>query len=348
MWRETSQEAWVRDVIASLVLIVGWLAPMRAIGAADRTHGSLLFETTQHDFGQVYRGQELSQRFSFSNVGEGVLSIQGVHTSCGCTVVEVDKGRKYKPGEIGTVEVRLNTTDFVGPIVKTITLFTNQKLSPDRVLTVKAFVKSEWEVDPPLVDFGQLFSRDGAEQTVRVRPLNGFKLQISGLSFNQDILDAKYTPQGNDYLITIKVKSGIAPGFLKESVVLRSNATYLQEMAIPIRGDVRGNLEFAPNYLEFGVIPKSESAKRKIVLSGISAFDIKSTRLEMIVNGKKIENTSTLTRIESGGGELAQKTVALELKNLGSLEGSVHGKVFVETSDLDQKDIVIDFYAFFR
>ena len=338
----------MRYVIASMVLIMGWLAPMRAVVAADRTHGSLLFENTQHDFGQVYRGQELTQRFNFSNVGEGVLSIQGVHTSCGCTVVEVDKGRKYKPGETGTVEVRLNTTDFAGPIVKTVTLFTNQKLSPDRVLTVKAFVKSEWEVEPPLVDFGQLYSREGSEQTVRVRPLNGFKLQITGLSYNQDILDAKYTPNGNDYLVTIKVKSGIPPGFLKESVALRSNATYLQEMSIPVRGDVRGNLEFAPNYLEFGVIPKSESSKRMLVVSGLSAFEIKSTRLEMIVNGKKIDDPSALTRIESGGRDLAQRTVALELKNQGSLEGSVHGKLFVETSDLDQKDIVIDFYAFFR
>lgn len=338
----------MRQVIAALWFVVGWAVPLESLRAAERNFGSLKFESTLHDFGQVSRGELVSQRFQFINAGDGVLSIQGVHASCGCTVVEVEQGRKYRPGETGVVEVRLNTTDFAGPLVKTVTIFTNQKLSPDRVLTVKAFVKSEIDADPPLADFGAVFSREGATQVVKVKPLGDFKLQVKGLTYNQQILDAQSVQEGADYRVTIKIKPGIVPGFLKENVVVRTNASHLQELSIPVRAQVRGNLDFSPNYLEFGVIPKTEVARRALLVSGVSPFSIKNTRLEMIVNGKRVDDLATVSRIDSTASEGEKKTVALELKNQGPLEGSVHGKLIVETSDSDQKEIVVDFYAFFR
>jgi hypothetical protein len=317
--------------------------------AAERAHGHLKFESTSHDFGQVSRGEVVTRRFTFRNVGDGQLTIQGVHTSCGCTAVEVDKGRKYKPGESGMVEVRFDSTDFSGPVVKTVTILTNQKLSPDRVLTVKAFVKSEMEADPPLADFGSVYSREGANQVVRVRPLGGFKLAIKGLTSNPEAIEAKYTQEDNgDYLVHIQIKPGVTPGFLKEAVILQSNAPHLQEFSIPVRAHVRGSLDYAPNYLEFGVIPKAEMVKRELVISGIEAFEVKKTRLEMIINGKRIDDPSTLSKIASSSGDGIKKNVALELMNQGGHEGSIHGKLFVETSDKDQKEIVVDFYAFFR
>ena len=339
----------MRGVTSIFVLMFGALILARSASAAERAHGHLKFESTLHDFGQVSRGEVVTRRFTFRNVGVGQLTILGVHTSCGCTAVEVDKGRKYKPGESGMVEVRFDSTDFSGPVVKTVTILTNQKLSPDRVLTVKAFVKSEIEADPPLADFGSVYSRDGANQVVRVRPLGEFKLAIKGLSFNPEAIEAKYTPEDNgDYLVHIKIKPGVTPGFLKEAVIVQSNASHLQELSIPVRAQVRGSLDYAPNYLEFGVIPKAEMVKRELVISGIEAFEVKKTRLEMIINGKRIEDPSTLSKIASSSGDAIKKNVALELMNQGGHEGSIHGKLFVETSDKDQKEIVVDFYAFFR
>lgn len=339
----------MRSVIAFFVLAFGTWVLAQPLHAADRSHGHLKFESTLHDFGQIFRGEVVARRFTFRNVGDGQLTIQGVHTSCGCTAVEVDKGRKYKPGESGMVEVRFDSTDFSGPVVKTVTILTNQKLSPDRVLTVKAFVKSELEADPPLADFGSVYSREGGSQVVRVKPVAGFKLALKGLTYNQETLEAKYTQeQGGDYLVHIKIKPGVAPGFLKEAVTVQSNASYLQELSIPVRAQVRGSLDYAPNYLEFGVIPKAEMVRRELSISGLEAFDVKKTRLEMIINGKRLDDPSVVSKIASSSGDGVKKNVALELTNQGGHEGSIHGKLFVETTDKEQREIVVDFYAFFR
>ena len=339
----------VRGFIAFFILAFGAWGLAQPLFAADRAHGHLKFESTTHDFGQIYRGEVATRRFTFTNVGDGQLTIQGVHTSCGCTAVEVDKGRKYKPGESGMVEVRFDSTDFSGPVVKTITILTNQKLSPDRVLTVKAFVKSELEADPPLADFGSVYSREGASQVVRIKPVGGFKLALKGLTFNSDTLEAKHTQEeGGDYLVHIKIKPGVAPGFLKEAVTVQSNASHLQELSIPVRAQVRGSLDYSPNYLEFGVIPRTETVRRELSISGLEAFDVKNTRLEMIINGKRVEDPSRVSKIAASSGDGVKKNVALELMNQGGHEGSIHGKLFVETSDKHQKEIVVDFYAFFR
>jgi hypothetical protein len=200
-----------------------------------------------------------------------------------------------------------------------------------------------------MADFGSVYSREGASQVVRVKSVGGFKLALKGLNFNQETIEAKYTQEeGGDYLVHIKIKPGVAPGFLKEVLTIQSNASYLQELSIPVRAQVRSSLDYAPNYLEFGVIPKTETVRRELSISGLETFDVKNTRLEMIINGKRIEDPSGLSKIASSSGEGAKKSVALELINQGAHEGSIHGKLFVETSDKEQKEIVVDFYAFFR
>jgi len=80
--------------------------------------GKIKFEKHSYNFGDVYRGERLSHRFTFTNVGEGSLAIHGVYAACGCTVVNFEKGKKYAPGESGFVEVLLDTTDFSGKLTK--------------------------------------------------------------------------------------------------------------------------------------------------------------------------------------------------------------------------------------
>jgi hypothetical protein len=60
------------------------------------------------------------------------------------------------PQESGAIDVTFDTTDFNGPVVKTITVMTNERHVPDRTLSIKATVVSEFEVNPPLADFGSV------------------------------------------------------------------------------------------------------------------------------------------------------------------------------------------------
>jgi hypothetical protein len=115
-----------------------------------------------------------------------------------------------------------------------------------------------------------------------------------------------------------------------------------------VRATVRGNIDYAPAYLEFGAIAPSDRARRSITMKGPSAFDVTGSRTELIVNGRKVDDASKFIRIETLPHEKEKRLVAVELSNAGSLSGSVHGKLFLQTTDPDQKELALDFYAFFR
>lgn len=316
--------------------------------AAETVYGSLKFDTNSHDFGSVYRGSELSHRFTFTNPGPGPLTIQGVHASCGCTAVEVDKGKRYQPGESGFVDVKLDTTDFVGAVVKTITVLSNERLLPDRTLTLKAFVKTEIEAEPPLVDFGDVSPAAGTAQVIQIKPIGGAKVDVKEVVYNEQAMTAVVAKSEGGWTLTVKLKDTLKPGFLKETIVVKNTSSYLKELPVPVRANVKGAIDLAPAYLEFGAIAQAEAARRSITMRGVTDFDIVSTRAELIINGRRMDDAAKFIKVDALPHERDKKLVSVELRHVANVTGSVHGKLYIETSAPSQKELAVDFYAFFR
>ena len=109
-----------------------------AQGAVQNNMAKMAFVETVHDFGKVIRGEKVSYKFSFKNVGESDLIISKVSTSCGCTVGKYPK-KAVKPGEEATVGVTFDSTHKRGMQNKTITILANTQ--PNRtILRIKANV----------------------------------------------------------------------------------------------------------------------------------------------------------------------------------------------------------------
>lgn len=342
---------------AAIVAISAIVAALCGSASAreERLSPSLKFEQRTHDFGEVYRGEKLTHRFSFVNDGDAPLVIQGVHAACGCTVALAESGKEYKAGEKGHVEVRFDTTDFAGVISKTVSVMTNEKLMPDRALTVRATVKSEVEADPPLVDFGEVSARSGGERTVRIKPIGGFALSVTGIAFDDKLLDAKLGPrsESGEYDVTVKLRPGLSPQFIKSTISIRTNSARLAELPVPIRASVKGAIEIAPAYLEFGAVAARGQARRAVTVHGpAGSFDVKGHRVELNVNGRPVDGGTKLVKVttEASGKERGKdrKKVTIELANDARHAGSVHGRLFLQTTDASQRELAVDFYAFFR
>ena len=321
----------------------------KAVNAArQKSTGQIEFDRLDWDFNQVKRGEKLQHEFSFTNKGQGILEIQGVHASCGCTAVEIEKGRQYRPGEGGVIKVTLDSTDFLGRIAKGITVMTNEKHLPDRTLTMRAIVVAEFDVRPPLVDFGEVSTRDGAAQTVVITPTANSGFSIEKIRYNPDYLDVGYAKDGNRWVVTVKMKKNAQTGFFKETLFVLNNSKSLPELPIPVRGTIKGNVEFSPRYLEFGQIAPQDKSNRSVTLKADDDFKIVSTRVELNVNGSKMEGADKLVGISMVPHEKGKQLVSVNLVNNSGHAGAVHGKVFLETTDPQQKQLTIDFYAFFR
>ena len=332
----------IRLVLVAMLFCGAW-SPVEAAG-----NGRIKFERRGHDFGQIVRGQVMKYRFKFKNAGNGPLRIQGVHAACGCTAVEADKGKIYQAGESGFVDVTLDSSDFAGKMMKVVTVLTNEKITPDRTLTVRAHVLSEFEVNPPLADFGDVVGGEGATRIIRVSPIGDYALKLKGTEFAKEVLDVGLTRDKRDWIVTVSLKPGLKPGFFKESVIVRTGSKSLPELVIPVRGTIRGNIVAAPNYLEFGALAFSDKVKRDISLSGLEEFQITGSRAELIVNGVPVKNPEQFVTVGQSDNPSLRKRVAVELANPDKLGGSVHGRLFLNTTDKGQPEVEVDFYAFFR
>ncbi|MGE5341656.1 MAG: DUF1573 domain-containing protein [Candidatus Omnitrophota bacterium] len=135
------------------------------------------FEKTTIDFGEVDSGKPVDMEFKFVNAGNENLVISGVNTSCGCTAAKLDK-MEYKPGERGVLPVKFDSKGYNGPVIKTITINTNDKENPYTRLEIKGTVK--------LTQFAELEFAPGADRvdfkTVKVGQsyTNKIKVKNSG------------------------------------------------------------------------------------------------------------------------------------------------------------------------
>lgn len=94
------------------------------------------FSKTEHDFGNVIKGEMVKTSFKFTNIGKADLLISKVATSCGCTVADYTK-KPVRPGKSGKVEILFNTKGKTGHQNKTVTVMSNAT-SSRTTLRVKA------------------------------------------------------------------------------------------------------------------------------------------------------------------------------------------------------------------
>jgi hypothetical protein len=87
------------------------------------------------DFGEVPDGTEVTHIFEISNVGTDTLFINEVITSCGCTQPDLGPGDKViPPNGTSKIKITFNSRNRVGPNEKTITIFSNDSVEPNKNL----------------------------------------------------------------------------------------------------------------------------------------------------------------------------------------------------------------------
>jgi len=96
------------------------------------------FETETIDYGDIAKGSDGVRTFIFKNTGDMPLEIQGVRSSCGCTIPKKPEAA-IAPGANGEITVKYDTNR-VGVFRKTITVNTNVSTSAIIALKIKGNV----------------------------------------------------------------------------------------------------------------------------------------------------------------------------------------------------------------
>ncbi len=98
----------------------------------------MIFESETIDYGNIPHNSDGNRQFMLTNNGTEPLLITNTVGSCGCTVPSSPK-EPIAPGAKAAIGVKYST-DRVGPFTKTITVSSNAKGVPAKVLTIKGNV----------------------------------------------------------------------------------------------------------------------------------------------------------------------------------------------------------------
>lgn len=112
---QAAQEAAIADSLAKLE-------------ASIQDGVEMTFKYTEHNFGTMKSGSDISYSFEFVNTGKEPLVIANVATSCGCTTPEWSKEPIPSKGR-GVIKVKYDSSR-IGSFSKTISVYSNAKNSP--------------------------------------------------------------------------------------------------------------------------------------------------------------------------------------------------------------------------
>lgn len=293
-----------------------------------------------HEYGQVAKGDKLDWSFVIKNTGNADLQIIAARPGCGCTVADFDK--VIKPGETGKVTAHVDTTNFTGPIAKTVSLETNDPSSPNSTLTIHAIVKPYVEAFPAgFVRFMQL-QGDVNTQSVTLYSEEDDPFEIQDVRSPSDwikvtyhkLTDAERVPNvgrngQNQYRVDITVGGADATiGPLADKVEIFTNSKHQPEYPISVTGVIRPTYRVEPTMLNFGEVAPSDAAATRSVL--LHSNDLKTPEQFEVT---KVE--SDVPGITTAFKPLAQKgdyEVTLQVAK-DAKPGDIDGNVKIYTTD---------------
>jgi len=99
----------------------------------------LVVDRDQHDFGSIPPTETVQTIFRVTNKGKKTLEISRIQSSCGCTAAMMDS-QSLKSGETGSLKVTYDPRGKNGKQARTLWLFTNDPLNPQKQLNINADV----------------------------------------------------------------------------------------------------------------------------------------------------------------------------------------------------------------
>lgn len=288
------------------------------------------------DVGKVAKSEKVDVVFEIRNNGDAELVLSDVRPTCGCTVAKYDA--RIAPGATGKVHAAVDTSDFSGPIAKTITVLSNDPATPRLTLTIKADVQPQVELYPGFARFNFVQSQEAtsARQWVWASNHPGFEIlsvqspyKFVTASFRKakpdelhDGESAKANP--NQWLVETTIQPDAEIGALREFLVVKTNHPKQKELRIPVTGFVRPVMSVTPYVADLGAVQLSEPGKDfSLILTNFGKEPVQITRVSTPVAGVE----ATVKTLEAG------KRFEIKLVlSPGMAKGAIDSTLKIETT----------------
>ncbi len=245
---EGSADRWVAGLGLLLLLFSSSCSRSESSAAIDLAGGRvdvmgrLVSRTPAADFGAVFEGAVLKQRFTLAVEGQGPVAIEHVKKSCGCTTADLvlanggesyELGQPLQPGTELWLDTTFETLGRPGQQTKPIGLY-GEFHGGVIELALKADVHRLLVSEPELSDLGQVLSSNSGRGEIELRLAEDFEQASSVfLELDADLLEAQLEldlepidprPDGSSdrFRLQVATRIGLAPGYRNYRIPLRA------------------------------------------------------------------------------------------------------------------------------
>jgi hypothetical protein len=294
------------------------------------------------DFGTVAKGEKLRAEFVVRNTGQAPLEITQVRPTCGCTVADFD--RSIAPGTTGKIRAEVDTAAFSGPIAKAVLVFSNDPMTPQLNLVIKADVRSFVEVLPrALILFKNLLSGEAATEKVTLVSADASDFAVTGADAGGGPYKIAYRllpeseriaeRKGPQWEVTITVPADAPEGMLNHRIIVKTTAAKAAEVPINVTGAVRPIVQIIPAQANLGRVKSDAPVGSNVLLVN----NRQGSQLE--VTETAIDNKNFKVEvIPLQAGQRFQIAISLQV---GAPKGVQNGTLRITTNDPLRKVIEV-------
>lgn len=240
----------------------------------------LVFEDSEYDFGEIYRGNRAEHIFTFTNKGKSELNIEKVRSSCGCTAAIISS-KKIAPNESGEIKVTFNSGSYNGKVSKNVTVYSDDPDTPTYKVSISGTVVEEVSAKPERVDFSKVPFESGATRNISVKSEIDFKLKIKKIDSTNPNIEATFekVKDKNEYIIAVSLKKDTDYGRINGNILIYTNSKNQEKLTIPVYGEVIGDISVYPPRISCGSVKQNKEMAFPVFVM-VYNNDVKIERVE--------------------------------------------------------------------
>lgn len=203
---KTEQAAPEKDLLKQVETDVAKAPAKSAEKAIPADAPKIKVVNSSYDFGVLPPDSKDNKgKFEFINEGKGVLKIDHVQSTCGCTVPELSK-KEYQPGESGTLTFTFHAPAYAGNVTKHLYIVSNDPANPRAELTLMAKVEVKVIADPNRVEL--ILNKENAGMpSIKVKSVDNQPFAITSITSSNQIVSCGFDPNTKqvEHILTPKV-----------------------------------------------------------------------------------------------------------------------------------------------
>lgn len=300
-------------------------------GGGEKTRAAIAIERTSHDFGDVLQGDTVRTSFPIGNASDDTVTIYDLEPNPESVRASLSR-RSIPPGESGTLDVSLKTSDLMGALNGEISVITSVPDQREIIFRVTANVQPALALQPPLVFAGRVAKTDSFPGRARLvgKIVDEGTLSRLSLVTSSKSLRGRIVPWETEGRKSTCVEFILSPsaraGTFEESITVISEDPPARAI-LKIVGEKLGDIEVHPSRFEFfapeGIVAATQS------ISITSPKFMRITRIEDVSGLLDI----SLEMLEDG------RTYRIDAKLKEPPRGSFLGLVKVFT-DLEEQPLI--------